>query len=888
MLQTWTNGKTLLRADHYFWILGGPVQKSTEGLLRAALHALLSGLSHSGVSENLETIKNVCESRWQSADKGRAWNCRELKDMLSRLALTSKVKIFLLIDALDECDPQDRLGDLADVILWLSRLPNVKLCASCRPWAAFTRRFNKATVLHLDQLTYHDMEVYIEKRLLSAETESDLSTDFHDGTLPAKQLIYDVANAANGVFLWVELVVNALCSEIRTGCSVDRLRLAISDFPTDLDDYFQRLIFGRIGTTRPNVQKTAAALKLAMVLKSQEVGLHEETWEFPMSKDYLNFWLLSVGQLKPGFSWTDQLGPRCPAFEAEKRFHQTKAFLEETCKDLLVMHKHEQSYNVDFFHRTVFDFLFDSSASLPIEKHAPGHFSDEGFAMDLLKSRCICRLREHGIGCTSSHGLLFSIFLFFVDKSSIEVHRPWLLACESFVLETFQTECDCLGLQHLNSSFFAEFCANQGLHKYLLETARDMPHGAISQSSGHGHDYLSMAIRTLQQAGTREESATGMLLLSQALEGGCDPNVVLRAYHSGGTCRHTKWEDWLRVQYLYSQHSRVARGDKTHQVIGAFKDVDCQRVRKNAAIINSLLRHGADPNCTPCTADHVSERNCSCSPTALHDILEFIVPAECLYPLQTLVIACSGEDRRNALRRNQRKRAVRSYIISEQKFATRVIDRCPRTPEENETEDWIESQNGEEEEDWTESRWEEWRDHQRSFLRSLVVPEDIVAECVAWRAKGIVTGLITWCVDCGSRSRACVSCPRPHSLTEDAGCTNVSNFRITQPEGHTTVAVLFDILTQKLEKSIWQWEIVHSVCLNTLNTAYKYLGFGPGELDLTPGAALSVLKEWYAKNPIEPVSLPRDYLRPMALPEELDLAGLSSDEPAADEASNSR
>jgi hypothetical protein len=211
--------------------------------------------------------------------------------MLSRLALTSNVKTLLLIDALDECEPQDRLGDLADVIVWLSRLPNVKICVSCRPWAAFTRRFDKATVLHLDRLTYHDMEVYIEKRLLNAEAEADLCSDFHDGTLPAKQLICDVANAADGVFLWIELVANALCSEIRTGCSVEHLRLAMSEFPTDLDDYFQKLIFGRIGTTRPNVPKTAAALKLAMVLKSYNVELFKSTHGLgvPIPDDYLNF-----------------------------------------------------------------------------------------------------------------------------------------------------------------------------------------------------------------------------------------------------------------------------------------------------------------------------------------------------------------------------------------------------------------------------------------------------------------------------------------------------------------------------------------------------------------------------------------------------------------------
>ena len=41
----------------------------------------------------------------------------EAVDMLSRLAQTPTASIFLLVDTLDECEPQDRLGDLADVII---------------------------------------------------------------------------------------------------------------------------------------------------------------------------------------------------------------------------------------------------------------------------------------------------------------------------------------------------------------------------------------------------------------------------------------------------------------------------------------------------------------------------------------------------------------------------------------------------------------------------------------------------------------------------------------------------------------------------------------------------------------------------------------------------
>jgi hypothetical protein len=249
ILQAWTKGRKLLRGDHYFWILGEHVQKSLNGLLRAVLHALLSGLPQSGDSEDLETTKHVCEARWQSVDRTRAWNCKELKEMLSRLALTSNTNIFLLIDALDEFEQQDRVGDLASEIVWLSQLPNIKICASCRPWTTFTKHFEKSPVLHLDRLTFHDMEVSIEKRLLSAEAEADLYSPFRDATRDAKQLVADVALAAEGVFLWVELVVNALCSEIRSGCHIEQLHLTIADFPSDLDDYLQRLVFGRIGTT---------------------------------------------------------------------------------------------------------------------------------------------------------------------------------------------------------------------------------------------------------------------------------------------------------------------------------------------------------------------------------------------------------------------------------------------------------------------------------------------------------------------------------------------------------------------------------------------------------------------------------------------------------------
>jgi hypothetical protein len=115
-------------------------------------------------------------------------------------------------------------------------------------------------------------------------------------------------------------------------------------------------------------------------------------------------------------------------------------------------------------------------------------------------------------------------------------------------------------------------------------------------------------------------------------------------------------------------------------------------------------------------------------------------------------------------------------------------------------------------------------------------------------------------------------------MTHGASCTNLSNLRTRQPQGHTIIAVVFDVepgLTVR-------WRYCDDPA--QLSKANHSLGFEFGELDLTPEAAISVLKEWYAKNPIELDSSEAN-VQGMILPEELSLAGLSMDESTTDETS---
>jgi hypothetical protein len=134
------------------------------------------------------------------------------------------------------------------------------------------------------------------------------------------------------------------------------------------------------------------------------------------------------------------------------------------------------------------------------------------------------------------------------------------------------------------------------------------------------------------------------------------------------------------------------------------------------------------------------------------------------------------------------------------------------------------------------------------FLKSLINSDEIGVECETWEESKNYTSLLTWCLDCGSSSHACLGCLPPHSLAEDAACTTFSNLRIAQPQGHTTVAIIF----YDRPKGYDRWAFGMHEYLAVPSAARQLLGYGPSELDLTPEAAISVLKEWYAKNPIDP------------------------------------
>jgi hypothetical protein len=765
--------------------------------------------------------------------------------MLHRLASVQDVKIFFLVDALDECEPQDRLGDLADVMLWLSHLRNLKLCISCRPWAIFNQRFGKAPVLQLDHLTYVDIAIYIEARLTSTEVEVGLNTDFRDQTRAAKELVYNTARAAEGVFLWTELVITAICSEMRKAKSIKQLDQITSEFPADLDDYFHKLIFDRIGKSRKNAADIAAALKLAMEIV---IDNQRRRVELPWAKSYCNFWLLSKGYLAPGFSWTDHIDPS--QLQRERMLKQTIGFLEETCKDLLVLHevdtglKHiNEDIHVQFLHRTVFDYLSQNEIRLRLEQQAPSHFSGQGFLLNLAGLRCICLLSGAHASCDLALNVLDKVLIYLENNRELFGNKLWFSMCESLAITKFRTGCNCFGLDHINIGFCGRYI-NTGRSDLLIQSTMTLPHKLIKTALGKGPRANSLLGEILQVAKGDTIGTPGVTWLRHILECGSDVDLRVEGWPDDGLyckdveldCRwrgRTYWKAWLRETYLDLTEER--RRAKTAERDDAGSRVSDRKVNAST-IAKVLLSYGADPRCAPCIADHSQNEPCRQMP--LDELLEHIIPPERLVELRRIQVACSLNTSRYHLRRNRFRRAIRSLLTSEHNFTTQLAN-ADFLPTEHARVQVI------------------WESEQKEFLASLLDPlhrswsYDCCSICPNYLGG---FGLVSWCVDCGDVSLRCLHCcllfpsQAPALLSS---CGSSSGNYAPATKDHFCVTVLQDKVFGRSQIEVFPGWSEFRVRYDTLHS-------------------LSLLKDWYARDPIEPNLVFEDAIRGLSSSENVD------------------
>ena len=237
-LQRWTDTKDLITADFYFWHAGTELQKSQEGLLRSLLHGILSQCP--------ELMGQVLPKLWEESKfdrfKYHLWTRAELLSAFAGLSLQSTLKkrFCFFVDGLDEYDGDH--AEIVDLVQGLVQSDDIKICLSSRPWNAFTRAFGGGShpTIRLEELTWRDIQSYVQDTLGSNKLFGQLLAG--KDSARCENLQVEIVSRAQGVFLWVFLVVRSLVQGLTNADRIIDLERRLQSLPTDLETYFRHML----------------------------------------------------------------------------------------------------------------------------------------------------------------------------------------------------------------------------------------------------------------------------------------------------------------------------------------------------------------------------------------------------------------------------------------------------------------------------------------------------------------------------------------------------------------------------------------------------------------------------------------------------------------------
>ncbi|KAH6884131.1 hypothetical protein B0T10DRAFT_135167 [Thelonectria olida] len=345
-LNEWANPRNVTVAAHYFWGSGTMMQKSQQGLLQSLLHDIFR--------QAPSVIPRLVPHRWECAQKGsslssgplmEAWTLAELSGVLRSISTATdlSMKICFFIDGLDEFEG-DPL-ELCEILLEISKSVHIKLCVSSRPWNVFADAFgpNPLKKLLVHELTRADIEKFVTDQLQVHPRWTTNSIDM--SLLERKKLVKEVANRAEGVFLWAFLVTRSLREGLSNDDTQSDMWRKLIRLPRDLEQLFRHML----ETIDPVYH-----LKMSGML---QMTLHASN---PLSVDL--YWHLEKQLEDSNHAFRCPVQLQSPSQLTRQR-EQTSRRLNARTKGLLEV----RNGRVEFLHRTVQDFLLAQNMSQYLE-----------------------------------------------------------------------------------------------------------------------------------------------------------------------------------------------------------------------------------------------------------------------------------------------------------------------------------------------------------------------------------------------------------------------------------------------------------------------------------------------------------------------------------------
>lgn len=246
MLAQWSGSMPVLVATFFFWNSGTQEQRSQIGLIRSLLFQILHhrpALIHRIFPEEHAMLRDQPPNAVRDFPR-HAWSLRRLQNAVLRLVDMHdlQLNICLFIDGLDEFEGNDDQNDrqyLIELFRNLASSPSIKVCLSSRPLLIFEESFRESPGLRLQDLTSGDIRRFVTDRLSNdlrmrqiAENEPSQRHDFEK----------EICRKAQGVFLWVKLVVRSLLEGVSNSDRMADLRARLDVLPADLEELYRHMM----------------------------------------------------------------------------------------------------------------------------------------------------------------------------------------------------------------------------------------------------------------------------------------------------------------------------------------------------------------------------------------------------------------------------------------------------------------------------------------------------------------------------------------------------------------------------------------------------------------------------------------------------------------------
>ena len=279
LLRAWSGMKEVFTPSFFFWNAGTTLEKSTEGLLRSLLYQTLQRFPKlNPLSYDEKSALGSAEDSQERFGQVVAWTEGRLRRTFQKVIRQAQenCRICIFIDGLDEIS-----GEPDTVIEVIKTLlsADLKVCLSSRPDQLYADAFDSYAMLRLHDLTGPDIRTYVWDRL---QSHSPINSQ------PDVSFVVDsIALKAQGVFLWVDLVVKAMIKGLRNHDSLEQLQRRVDSTPSDVEALYARML-GKIEVAH----RKEAALLFSMALADTSQSLLNLT--FALCKESYRVPLKSV------------------------------------------------------------------------------------------------------------------------------------------------------------------------------------------------------------------------------------------------------------------------------------------------------------------------------------------------------------------------------------------------------------------------------------------------------------------------------------------------------------------------------------------------------------------------------------------------------------------